>query len=324
MTTQCFAPLRTPGAVVRGWTVAGTAAVLLALLSGTASPEEPPAALGATNPAEQLQEQHYATVGPVPIAYDLPAEGFVTLVIEDTKGKRVRNLIGDYPRPRGRNTDYWDGRDDEGRLVAPGTYRVRGLFHEALDVKYQFAFGNPSLPPWPSADGRGGWLSNHTNPMAVLADRQRIYVAAPQSEGPYPLIALDYDGNQLWGGLSRWHAGYMARVGDDLYVVNEQGARPAAEAGDLDRPSRIELIRIDPETGRERPFPDGQSRHEIARWDIARLGATKPWEGATIAHHAHDADWAGRNAAGLAALDGNLYVSLHFENNLLRFDARTG
>lgn len=297
---------------------------LLALFATPARSIEHPAVPGEQDMSRQQDAGRYATEGPVAIPYDLPTRGFVTLVIEGQTGKRIRNLIGDYPRAAGRNVDYWDGLDDEGRLAAPGQYRVRGLFHQGLDVRYAFSFGNPSMPPWPSADGRGGWLANHTNPMTVLADEERIYVSAPESEGPHPLIALDYDGNQVWGGLSRWHAGYMAREGDDLYVVNEQDARPLSDPADLDKPARIELIRIDPESGRERPFPDGQSRHEIARWDIARLGAAKQWEGATIEHHAHDADWAGLNAAGMAALAGNLYVSLHFEDKLLRIDARTG
>jgi hypothetical protein len=60
-----------------------------------------------SEPAQRLLEQRYATASSVPIAHDLPAERFVTLVVEDANGKRVRNLIGDYPRPRGHTTDCW-------------------------------------------------------------------------------------------------------------------------------------------------------------------------------------------------------------------------
>ena len=274
--------------------------------------------------AQRLRHQRYSTTGPVNVNYEIPADGYVTLVIEDKDGKRVRNLISDYPRLAGKNTDYWDGRDDDGRMLAPDTYRVRGLFHEALDITYEFAFGTPTNRPWPSLDGRGGWLSNHTNHMAVLADEDRIYVAAPEAEGPYPLIALDYDGKKIWGGLSRWYAGFMARAGDYLYVVNDRYALPARQKKDLDEQAEIELIRIDPVTGREATFPDGKSKHVIATWNVKQQGATKKWEGWTIEHHAHNADWAGTNPQGLAALDKMLYVSLHFQNQLLRINAETG
>jgi hypothetical protein len=269
-----------------------------------------------------------ATAGPVPIDYTLAQEGNVTLVIETPEGKRVRNLIGDRRRSAGANTDYWDGRDDEGRVVAPGSYRVRGLTHQGLDARYEFAFGSPSSPAWTTSDGdgNGGWLSNHTNHLAVLADEDRVYVSAPESEGPYPLIALDYDGNKVWGGLSRWYAGYMARYGASLYVLNEKDARPASDPAQLTepQPAGIELIRIDPATGREQPFSDGENRHTIATWRIDQLGVAKQWEGSTVQHHAHDVDWTGHNAAGLAAIDGSLYVSLHLEGKLLVVDATSG
>src|SRR5690242_16258652 len=75
---------------------------------------------------------------PIPIRFTLAEPGFVTLVIEDASGKRVRNLVSEAPFPAGENTAWWDGLDDLGRdpeaaahavyhipgkLVAPGAYR---------------------------------------------------------------------------------------------------------------------------------------------------------------------------------------------------------
>ena len=54
-----------------------------------------------------------ATQGPVELRYELPEKAYVTLVIEDEHGKRIRNLIGDAFRPTGRKVNYWDGADDE-------------------------------------------------------------------------------------------------------------------------------------------------------------------------------------------------------------------
>ena len=82
---------------------------------------------------------------PIPIRFTLPEAGLVTLVIDDATGRRVRNLLSETPFPAGGNTAWWDGQDDLGRdpeaarhgiyhvpgqFVAPGEYRVRGLWHK--------------------------------------------------------------------------------------------------------------------------------------------------------------------------------------------------
>jgi len=41
---------------------------------------------------------------PIPIKFSLPDDGEVTLVIEDSSGKRVRNLVSQTPFPKGENT----------------------------------------------------------------------------------------------------------------------------------------------------------------------------------------------------------------------------
>lgn len=50
-----------------------------------------------------------------------PAEPLTTLAVFDAQGRRVRVLPVGSSRPL-----EWDGRDDAGRLVAPGTYFLRG------------------------------------------------------------------------------------------------------------------------------------------------------------------------------------------------------
>jgi len=278
---------------------------------------------------EKRQQLLYSTEGPVKIEYELSEGGYVTLVIEKEDGTRVRNLIGNYPRKRGKNIDFWNGRDDSGNLLSIGKYRVRGLYHGELDVLYEFSYGTPGNPPWETTDSRGGWLANHTNPIAIFADEERIYVAASWSEGPHPLIALDYEGNKLWGNFAHGHAGFMARHGQYLYVINDLAIHPyrfaeKLQTGKVDGMSKIELIRINPKTGSQVPFPDGKSKHVIAKWNIQKEGASKKWEGWTNHYKAHDADWVGINAQGLAAMGKYLYASLHFSNKLLKIDAEKG
>ena len=70
--------------------------------------------------------------GPVELAYSMPFDGFATLVLEDEAGRRVRNLIGMARRGKGRQTERWDGLDETGKLVTPGTYYFRGLAHQGI------------------------------------------------------------------------------------------------------------------------------------------------------------------------------------------------
>lgn len=55
------------------------------------------------------------------IDYVMGAEGRAVIRVFDVAGRLVRTLL-DEPRPAGRNTVVWDGRDDSGRVLASGTY----------------------------------------------------------------------------------------------------------------------------------------------------------------------------------------------------------
>jgi hypothetical protein len=61
------------------------------------------------------------------VRYEVPdGGGQVTLAVFDTRGCRVRTLV-DGVMPAGRHGVKWDGRDDQGRGVATGTYFCRLL-----------------------------------------------------------------------------------------------------------------------------------------------------------------------------------------------------
>ncbi|MDB6039336.1 MAG: repeat containing protein, partial [Verrucomicrobiales bacterium] len=91
---------------------------------------------------------------PIAIRFNLPEEALVTLVIDDANGKRVRNLLAETPFPKGENVACWDGTDDLLRdpeayklglylippeFVAPGAYRVLGLYRKAIDLRNEFS-----------------------------------------------------------------------------------------------------------------------------------------------------------------------------------------
>jgi hypothetical protein len=121
---------------------------------------------------------------PIAINFTLPADGEVTLVVEDEAGNRVRNLVGVTPFTKGKNTVYWDGSTDTERdldaakhgvynipshLVAPGNYEVRGLWHKSIKLSYEFSINSEGIPPWPTNDVAGGWTANHTAPPVCFS-----------------------------------------------------------------------------------------------------------------------------------------------------------
>ena len=182
-----------------------------------------------------LKVKRSGALPPIPIKFHIPRAGRVTLVIEDSSGKRVRNLIADTPFPAGDNTIWWDGTNDLGRdpdaarhgiyhipaqLVAPGTYHVRGLLHGGLHLRYEFSIYSAGKPVWETADHTGGWLSNHTPPSSVLfiphgPELPTILAGSYVTEGGSGLAWLDLEGRKRdgkgWIGGNWTGAPYLAR-----------------------------------------------------------------------------------------------------------------
>ena len=58
------------------------------------------------------------------IQYQLPKESFVTLVVYNMLGKKIRTLVNE-KQVIGRHTITWDGRDDNGKRVSSGIYMYK-------------------------------------------------------------------------------------------------------------------------------------------------------------------------------------------------------
>jgi len=58
------------------------------------------------------------------IRYQICQEGNVRLKVYDTQGRLVRSLVSGKQRP-GSYTVVWDGRDEQGRIMANGVYFYR-------------------------------------------------------------------------------------------------------------------------------------------------------------------------------------------------------
>ena len=174
----------------------------------------------------------------IPVSFSIPEEAYVTLVIEDAAGKRIKNLVGDTLFAAGNHTVYWDGLDESGKIqgpyagiykmvgypVGPGTYTVRGLTHKNLDLSYEFSVYSPGSTPWLTGShwggGTGGWLADHSPPAAVLAlpgSEPRMLLTSPVAESSHGVIWTDLEGNKLdgklWVGGDWSGATHLARDG---------------------------------------------------------------------------------------------------------------
>ncbi|MEG9435075.1 hypothetical protein JAO29_02665 [Edaphobacter sp. HDX4] len=194
------------------------------------------------------------------IPYEAKQDGLLTLVIEDQQGNRIKNLVADYRVRRGHNTIPWDGSSLDG-VAAAGRYRVRGLFHERIVPRLQYSIYSPGTPPWPTADGAGAWLADHTAPASALflpegsawpthSTAPQILLGAQAAEAGHALMWTDLKGRKLDGIKIRgWNGGIaLARdIGRDrnpdhiaytVYVVN-----PSRDFGKTD-PGALQVLAI--------------------------------------------------------------------------------
>ena len=279
--------------------------------------------------APKVEEVH----PPIPIRFQLPEAGFVTLVIEDANGRRVRNLISETKFPAGENTAWWDGLDDllrdteaarhglyhvPAQFVPPGAYRVRGLWRKQVDLRYEFSIYNAGSPAWETADSTGAWLANHTPPCAALfvpADRAPgakplVFLGSYVSEGGHGLAWVDLDGRKQggvgWVGGNWTGAPYLTR--DDGSQRDPNAFAYAAAAWGEDNPKKSGLKR-----GEIRLTALTTNGHK----PVLKYSFTPPQP--TNSPHLEWSDYIG----GLAVRDGLLVVSLTKLDQLLFVDTKS-
>ncbi|MGE9290871.1 MAG: sugar-binding protein, partial [Puniceicoccales bacterium] len=185
-------------------------------------------------PVRQYRPLNDELEGPVEISLRIPieAERF-SVVIDDSEGKRVRNLIADV-NPEdysvGVSEDFydvvvrWDGRSDLDECVSVGDYQVRGLWHEGIGGYLDTIFYNPGTPPWNTADSSGSWGADHSAPYLVAAAGDHMAIGWHFAEGGHGLIDIGPDGLKKWGEKR----GAIAIAGDDDFIYSVATARGLA------------------------------------------------------------------------------------------------
>lgn len=201
-------------------------------------------------PLRQYQPQDSQLAGPVLIRLAIPEKAKrVTVVIDDAEGRRVRNLAADLDPASLAASEKdgnhqieirWDGRDDNGKPVAEGAYRVRGLSHSGIMPVFDTIYYNPGNPPWDTADGKGAWGADHDAPSLVERAGDMTILGWHFAEGGSGIVGVGPDGRKAWG--DKRGALVLAADGKYVYAIINTWGR----AG--------QLCRFDARTGAYEPF----------------------------------------------------------------------
>ncbi len=274
---------------------------------------------------------------PIPIKFHLPEAGLVTLVIEDMSDHRVRNLVSETPFPAGENIAWWDGSDDllrdpeaakhgvyniPTRPVAPGQYKVRGLWHKPISLKYEFSVYNAGRPAWETADKTGCWMTNHTPPTSV------VWIPGGKTADGLPLVAMGAYVSEGGHGL-QWLREDGTKVGGQGWVGGTWTGAPtlAVDRGANAVPEHACYVGS---------VWESELRLTAKTRDMADKPVFKIQLGSdpTAAKPGHDAkvpllpEFDGGQAiyvlAGIAVHDGTVVCSMVRQNELIFVDARQG
>jgi len=246
----------------------------------------------------------------IPIHYHAERVGFVTLVLEDASGSRIKNLVFDHPVKAGDNVIAWDGTAANS-TAAPGRYHVRGFFHGEIVPHLQYSIYSPGTPPWPNDEGTGAWLADHTAPAAALFLPQgaswpaktggpAVLLGADAAEAGNALMWVDLDGRKLAGTKIRgWNGG--------IALARDLGTNPnhdhVAYTVYVTNPSRDFGVKD----------PGGLQVYILTKTGL------QPLDKVVGGIQTHDAF---RELVGLAAYDGLLLLASPAANELVAFDVR--
>jgi hypothetical protein len=299
--------------------------------------EAPPAARSPAAAEEEEKEAKDAPHPPIPVRFSLPKDGYVTLVIENANGERVRNLVSETFFKAGDNTAWWDGTDDLGRdidaanhglyhiparLVSPGSYTARGLWRGEVKAFYEFSPYSAGSPPWNTPDHTGAWLANHSAPQAAVfvpaskspTGQPAVFLGAYVTEGPDGLIWTDLDGRKR-GGM-KWIGGNWTAA-PFLCADLSPGADTnisafVASVWETAKQSGKDELRI---TALVRNASGGLDARPVHKAEIPRL----PGQGAD-----GDGDTQRDEIGGVAAWGGSVYCAMRGSGRLLKISAATG
>jgi len=173
-----------------------------------------------------------ADAPPLVVNFDLPEKRIVSMAIDGTDGRRVRNFPARLEMKEGRHAVGWDLKDESGGHVIPGSYTWKAITHPGLEMKYEMTpYPNVGMvakenSPWLNGpSGPGGWLADHTPPRAVCAAGDgRVFLSSQVCESGVAVIECDLEGRKRWGhgNIIAWTGpAFLASDGNEVVCMPE-------------------------------------------------------------------------------------------------------
>jgi hypothetical protein len=271
---------------------------------------------------EQLFAQAEANTRPgastgVPITVLVPRPSKVSVNIFDADGSVLREIIGGEAHAAGPLTVRWDGKDQWGTPMAPGPYRWGAYFSNGVSPQFMGGFGKTSETYHETADGRGGWGADHSDPIDVAADAGGMYFLWPVAEAGRNIVKTDYAGKILWRKTPFVGGGF-----GPLYAVASNGRHVFLSFGE----SKPQLLRLNPVTGQLLTWgvePGASSLAPISESEAVEAPphSSPLASGATFGQHASAKQ---PETVALAASDSEVYAPVYSQNKIQVLDAATG
>ena len=134
----------------------------------------------------------------IPVKFEAPGKGFVSLSLVDKDGIHVRTLLSAAAVERGEQAIPWDGTTDLGVPVVAGSYSAKAIFFTTPpSLDFVMKVGKSGTPPWPTADGKGSWGGNLGGPAGICSNGKSIVMvwSCVEDHATTGVQQMDADGN---------------------------------------------------------------------------------------------------------------------------------
>lgn len=158
----------------------------------------------------------------------MPQDGYVSVIIKNSDGVVVRQLLNAEFLTKGDHEVKWDGLTspnwrNPGEPVSRGSYTWSAIYHTGIGLQLKGFACNGGITPWDYPAGKGNWGGDHGAPSAVATDGQKVYLGWNGAEAGKALVACDLEGLSQWnnthGGIGG--ASNLAVDNGTVYANND-------------------------------------------------------------------------------------------------------